>query len=117
MDQPPRFMRLDVVPSPKCVPTVLVLVAQRSFHFVARSSLHNAVLMAEVVAHYFPKYVELHNYSAANSLRQKLYNWSTLNREYLHQPPSPLGPACQSFLDYFGALLQRKSSSGLTVSK
>lgn len=38
-----------------------------------------AVLVAEVVHHYFPKLVELHNYSAANSLRQKLYNWGTLN--------------------------------------
>jgi len=41
-----------------------------------------AVLLAEVVHHYFPKYVELHNYSSANSVRQKLYNWSTLNRAY-----------------------------------
>jgi hypothetical protein len=40
----------------------------------------DGVLLAEVVHHYFPKYVELHNYSAANSIRQKLYNWSTLNR-------------------------------------
>lgn len=38
------------------------------------------VLAAELVAHYFPKLVELHNYSSANSLRQKLYNWATLNR-------------------------------------
>jgi hypothetical protein len=37
------------------------------------------VLVAEVVQHYFPRMVELHNYSAANSLQQKLYNWSTLN--------------------------------------
>lgn len=50
-------------------------------HFLSPCSVTLAVLMAEVVAHYFPKYVELHNYSAANSLRQKLYNWSTLNRE------------------------------------
>jgi len=40
-----------------------------------------AVLAAELVAHYFPKLVELHNYSSANSLRQKLYNWATLNRK------------------------------------
>jgi len=37
------------------------------------------VLVAEVVQHFFPKIVELHNYSAANSLQQKLYNWNTLN--------------------------------------
>ena len=35
--------------------------------------------MAEVVCHFFPKLVELHNYSAANGTAQKLYNWSTLN--------------------------------------
>ena len=35
--------------------------------------------MAEVVSHYFPKLVDLHNYSAANSVSQKMYNWNTLN--------------------------------------
>ena len=39
-----------------------------------------AVMLAEIVHHYFPKLVELHNYSNASSVRQKLYNWSTLNR-------------------------------------
>eukprot|EP00611_Tribonema_gayanum_P023316 TRINITY_DN487_c1_g1_i1.p1 TRINITY_DN487_c1_g1~~TRINITY_DN487_c1_g1_i1.p1 ORF type:complete len:283 (+),score=138.84 TRINITY_DN487_c1_g1_i1:267-1115(+) len=39
----------------------------------------DGVLTAEVVAHYFPRLVELHNYSAANSVAQKLYNWGTLN--------------------------------------
>lgn len=34
-----------------------------------------------MVHHYFPKLVELHNYSPANSLRQKLYNWGTLNQK------------------------------------
>lgn len=39
----------------------------------------DGVLVAEVVANYFPRLVELHNYSPANSLQQKLYNWNTLN--------------------------------------
>ncbi|CAM6088332.1 unnamed protein product [Calypogeia fissa] len=39
----------------------------------------DAVLVAEVVAHYCPKLVDVHNYSAANSLAQKVYNWNTLN--------------------------------------
>jgi hypothetical protein len=39
----------------------------------------DGVLMAEIVNHYFPRIVELHNYSQANSVRQKLYNWNTLN--------------------------------------
>jgi len=37
------------------------------------------VLAAEVVAHYCPRLVDAHNYSAANGLAQKIYNWSTLN--------------------------------------
>ena len=40
---------------------------------------NDGVLMAEIVSSYFPRIVELHNYSAANSVRQKLYNWNTLN--------------------------------------
>lgn len=32
----------------------------------------DGVLVAEVVAGFFPKLVELHNYSAANSLQQKV---------------------------------------------
>ena len=72
------------------------------------------VLIAEVVAHYFPRLVELHNYrcvrlvstmrrvtselnlfaraqlsvcacSSASSVQQKLYNWQTLNRKVLRK--------------------------------
>eukprot|EP00197_Chlamydomonas_leiostraca_P003707 CAMPEP_0202862740 /NCGR_PEP_ID=MMETSP1391-20130828/3672_1 /ASSEMBLY_ACC=CAM_ASM_000867 /TAXON_ID=1034604 /ORGANISM="Chlamydomonas leiostraca, Strain SAG 11-49" /LENGTH=254 /DNA_ID=CAMNT_0049542315 /DNA_START=101 /DNA_END=865 /DNA_ORIENTATION=- len=41
----------------------------------------DGVLMAEIVHHYFPKMVELHNYSSANGTTQKLYNWNTLNNK------------------------------------
>jgi hypothetical protein len=41
----------------------------------------DGVLMAEVLCHYFPKVVDIKNYSAANSVRQKLYNWQTLNNK------------------------------------
>ncbi|GMF17655.1 unnamed protein product [Phytophthora lilii] len=41
----------------------------------------DGILAAEVVAFYFPKLVQMHNYSAANSIKQKQYNWNTLNRE------------------------------------
>ena len=37
------------------------------------------VLVAEIVAHFLPKMVELHNYASANSQAQKLINWKTLN--------------------------------------
>lgn len=46
-----------------------------------RSTCPSAVLMAELVHHYFPKLVELHNYSAAHNSMQKAYNWSTLNQK------------------------------------
>ena len=41
----------------------------------------DGVLMAEIVHHYFPKFVELHNYSQANSVSKKTYNWNTLNQK------------------------------------
>ncbi|KAL4459165.1 hypothetical protein ABPG75_014030 [Micractinium tetrahymenae] len=41
----------------------------------------DGVLMAELVHHYFPKLVELHNYSPAHNSMQKAYNWSTLNQK------------------------------------
>mmetsp|Transcript_37694 Transcript_37694/g.97247 ORF Transcript_37694/g.97247 Transcript_37694/m.97247 type:complete len:242 (-) Transcript_37694:78-803(-) len=40
----------------------------------------DGVLVAEVVKHHIPKMVELHNYSAANSMDRKMYNWNTLNQ-------------------------------------
>ncbi|XP_056113091.1 sperm flagellar protein 1 [Rhinichthys klamathensis goyatoka] len=41
----------------------------------------DGVMAAEVVKHFFPKLVELHNYTPAHSTQQKLSNWSTLNRK------------------------------------
>lgn len=37
------------------------------------------VLLAEIISHYFPKLVELHNYVATTSAAAKLSNWNTLN--------------------------------------
>lgn len=39
--------------------------------------------MAEVCAAYFPHLVELHNYPPANSTKQKIYNFETLNQRVL----------------------------------
>jgi hypothetical protein len=39
------------------------------------------VLVAEIVKHFVPHIVELHNYSAAHSVSQKTYNWNTLNQK------------------------------------
>ncbi|RHY28712.1 hypothetical protein DYB32_005762, partial [Aphanomyces invadans] len=43
----------------------------------------DGILAAEVIAYYFPKLVQMHNYSSANSLTQKQYNWGTLNTKVL----------------------------------
>ena len=39
----------------------------------------DGVLVAEVVKHFYPKEVDLHNYPAANSATKKIVNWETLN--------------------------------------
>ncbi len=41
------------------------------------------MLAAEVVKHYLPQLVELHNYQSAHSMQQKTYNWNTLNQKVL----------------------------------
>ncbi|XP_053189214.1 sperm flagellar protein 1 [Scomber japonicus] len=41
----------------------------------------DGVMAAEVVRHFFPKLVDLHNYIPANSTQQKLSNWNLLNRK------------------------------------
>ncbi|XP_026164732.1 sperm flagellar protein 1 [Mastacembelus armatus] len=41
----------------------------------------DGVMAAEVVKHFFPKLVDLHNYISANSTPQKFSNWSLLNRK------------------------------------
>lgn len=39
----------------------------------------DGVMLAEIIKHYVPKLIDLHNYSQAHSLSQKMYNWNTLN--------------------------------------
>ena len=43
----------------------------------------DGVLTAEIIKHYYPKYVDLHNYPNVSSTRQKLSNWNTLKRKVL----------------------------------
>lgn len=40
----------------------------------------DGVLVAEIVNHFCPKIIDIHNYSAANATQQKMYNWNTLNQ-------------------------------------
>ncbi|CAD8143942.1 unnamed protein product [Paramecium octaurelia] len=39
----------------------------------------DGILMAEIMHYFLPKLVDMHNYSQANSVKQKKYNWDTLN--------------------------------------
>lgn len=43
----------------------------------------DGVLVAEIMHHYVPKLVDLHNYSSASSVDKKTYNWNTLNGRHL----------------------------------
>ena len=43
----------------------------------------DGVLMAEVVSHFFPRLVDLHNYDQAMRVDTKIYNWKTLNTKVL----------------------------------
>jgi len=52
----------------------------------------DGVPAAEVVHYYFPNLVELHNYSAANAVDKKLYNWNTLNTKALRKLGFQLHP-------------------------
>jgi len=43
----------------------------------------DGVLAAEVVAYYFPRLVDVHNYTASSNTARKLANWRTLNTKVL----------------------------------
>lgn len=39
--------------------------------------------MAELIHHYHPKIISVHNYPATNSVSKKIDNWKTLNNKVL----------------------------------
>lgn len=43
----------------------------------------DCVLVAEIIKHYLPRLVDLHNYPSASSTIQKTTNWNTLNTKVL----------------------------------
>ncbi|KAH0952103.1 hypothetical protein HN011_009878 [Eciton burchellii] len=51
----------------------------------------DGVLMAELLKHYYPKNVDVHNYVAGNSVAKKIDNWCTLNRKVLSKMDMKLG--------------------------
>ncbi|KAL6604177.1 hypothetical protein U3516DRAFT_558538 [Neocallimastix sp. 'constans'] len=45
----------------------------------------DGVATAEVIKFYYPKLIDLHNYSPANSKEHKFYNWETLNNKVFNK--------------------------------
>ena len=86
----------------------------------------DGVLVAEIVCHYFPKLIELHNYSNANGYAQKIYNWcvATGGRARAEGagctwPNPPSFPVCrrstlnQKVFKKLGFQLQKEEMDGL----
>ena len=64
----------------------LKMMVERLTAVVGACSL-SAVLAAEIIHFFYPKLIEMHNYSGANAYNQKIYNWQTLNSK------GPIRPA------------------------
>ncbi|GJQ86859.1 hypothetical protein Trydic_g19527 [Trypoxylus dichotomus] len=45
----------------------------------------DAVPLAEILKHHYPKTVDLHNYSPKNAIAQKVVNWTILNKKVLYK--------------------------------
>lgn len=45
--------------------------------------MFKGVLVGEIIHYYLPEFIDLHNYTAANSLEHKRSNWKTLNKKIL----------------------------------
>ncbi|KAM6186246.1 sperm flagellar protein 1-like [Rhynchocyon petersi] len=45
----------------------------------------DGVMLAEIVKHFHPQLVDLHNYTPTCNTDRKLSNWSTLNRKVFHK--------------------------------
>jgi hypothetical protein len=43
----------------------------------------DGVMMAELIHHYHPKIISVHNYPNTNSVSKKIENWKTLNNKVL----------------------------------
>eukprot|EP00357_Protocruzia_adherens_P013258 CAMPEP_0115012288 /NCGR_PEP_ID=MMETSP0216-20121206/24630_1 /TAXON_ID=223996 /ORGANISM="Protocruzia adherens, Strain Boccale" /LENGTH=252 /DNA_ID=CAMNT_0002381281 /DNA_START=142 /DNA_END=900 /DNA_ORIENTATION=- len=43
----------------------------------------DGLLMAEVIKHYHPRMVEIHNYTATGAVQKKINNWELLNKKVL----------------------------------
>ena len=51
----------------------------------------DCVLVAEVIKHFLPNIIDLHNYCNAHSITQKSNNWTTLNNKVLKKERGGVG--------------------------
>ena len=87
--------QLQPVPTDELIQKLYIWVDQvplsRPKRSIARD-FSDGVLVAEIVAHFQPGYVELHNYANSSSFTQKMFNWNTLNMKPLKKLGISLNP-------------------------
>ena len=84
----------------------------------------DGVLVAEIIHHHYPHLIELHNYPATHSVKQKEYNWTTLKQKCFKRISFPVkkelmsncARAVPGAIEKFLYRLKGKLQSG-TVSK
>ena len=84
----------------------------------------DGVLIAEIIHHHYPHLIELHNYPASHSVKQKEYNWTTLKSKCFKKMGFPVKKelisncvrAVPGAIEKFLYRLKGKLQSG-TVSK
>ena len=80
LSRPKRNIARDFSDAGVYYPVFLLLFLK--FHLLLKfSPLHiiKIAMAAEVVWHFFPKFVEKHNYPDANAVSKKVDNWRTFN--------------------------------------
>lgn len=59
----------------------VLILSQYAHNFLLK--LNSTVPLAEILKNYYPKLVDLHNYSPKNAVNLKLINWQILNKKVL----------------------------------
>lgn len=72
------------------------------------------VLVAELIAHHFPKMIELHSYVPASGVALKMHNWELLNRKVfpklgIRLPVGTIDAICQARQGYVEQVVQSLS--------
>lgn len=73
------------------------------------------VLVAEIVQHFRPKLIQMHNYTAASAVSIKKDNWTVLNRYRARSPPSALFVSVRSIASWSFLYIHHLGSPTETV--